>query len=407
MRWRPVVACVRSLAAVSDLGLRSRGPTACVRSPGCGVGLGPPLAPADGLRPLARCRIEVLPALGPVRAAPPVARLGGGAWPALTSGCPLRTRLREGAGFRSGAVRPAVLAGTRFHCGAGLAVRPAVRPSAVGACSSGRRLIRRVPGRQSSRLRGLAVRSRREPTVRPRRCPSARRRRCGRPAVRPERFASLVRPVPGRRRAAVHLRSARPTVRAGRRRPTVRWRHRALGRRAALCRPSSRLRPLTEAAWLPAHPAARFSSLEGPIGVRRRPICRIPWPVWPIRRVAARVGCVCRIPAPRGLGGRIAMRPSRVPGRRGPIVRAPRRPWHHRPARLLGRRIAAGSRLAALGFFLRRTTARRATARDRVGAGQPEPGEDVVGAGRGRRAPGSIRDRPPRHLPPPHATEGG
>ena len=353
----------------------------------------------------------------------PVARLGGGVWPALTSGRRPRTRLREGAGFRPRAVRPAALAGARFRCGAGLAMLPAVRPSAVGACSSVRRLLRRVPGRQSSRLRGLAVRSRRGPTVRPRRCPSARRRRCGRPAVRPE-LSSLVRPVPRRRRAAVHLGSDRPTVRAGHRRPTVRWRHRTPGRRAALCRSSCRLRSLAVAGRLRAPPTGRFPVLEGPVGGvgarrrpicriprqrrpicriprQRRPICRIPGPGWPVRRVVARVRCVCSIPSPRGLGGRIAMPPGRVPERRGPIVRALRRPRRHRPARLLGRRIAACSRLASLGF-LRRKTARRATARERVGAGQPEPGEDVVGAGRGRRAPGSIRTV--RHATSPRRT---
>ena len=413
-RWRPAARLRRGVwpALASSLRPFAR----------CGVGSEPALAPAEGLRPvaricggvwsaasgrrlraLARCGVEVLPALGPAIAVRPVARLGGGVWPALTSGCRPRTRLREGAGFRPRALRPAVLAGARIRCGAGLAVTPAVRPSAVGACSSVRRLLRRVPGRQSSRLAWAAVRPRRGPTVRPRRCPSARRRRCGRPAVRPE-LSSLVRPVPRRRRAAVHLGSGRPTVRAGRRRPTVRRRH----RRPAGGRPVPVLVPpafLAEAGGLPARPAARIR--PGRAGQRNPraaeadlPDSRAGGAGSPSRRAGEAASVHTR--AAR------AGRPDRYAG--------PSRPWAARadrpgaaaalaPIDPLGRsaaRIAAGSRLGVA----RPPRPRGGAPRDRPGAGWRRSAR----AGRGRRrcrAAGDARRariRTVRHATSPRRT---
>ena len=392
----------------------------------CGVGSEPALAPADGLRSVARiCGGVWLAASGRrLRAPRPLRRRSPASSRAChrrASGRAARRRSVARAHVRLPPAHPAprrsrVPAASPAACRSGgrpvplwsrARCTPAVRPSAVGACSSVRRLLRRVPGRQSSRLRGLAVRPRRGPTVRPRRCPSARRRRCGRPAVRPE-LSSLVRPVPRRRRAAVHL-GVGQADRSGRAPEADCSSAASDGRQAG--GPVPVLVPPAfpgRSRGLPAHPAARIPVLEGlvsEIPVRRRPICRIPGPVGPVRRVVARVRCVCSIPAPRGLGGRIA-------------TAGPSRPWAARADRPgAAAALAPSTRSAARRPDRCRLPPRVArlpppqdgAPRDRPGAGWRRSAR----AGRGRRrCPGGGdarrgRSGPSATPPPPAARDRG
>ena len=391
----------------------------------CGVGSEPALAPADGMRPvaricggvwsaasgrrlraLARCGVEVLPALGPAIAVRPVARLGGGVWPALTSGCRPRTRLREGAGFRPRALRPAVLAGARIRCGAGLAVTPAVRPcgrrcllvrTAIAPPGPGRcsrpACVGWPFGREGGRPFGRAA-------ARPLGGGGA-----GGPPFEPE-LSSLVRPVPRRRRVG-RSPGVGQADRSGRAPEADCSSAASDGRQAGgpvpvLVPPAfpGRSRGAPRPSGGPDPRPGRAGQRNPRAAEADLPDSRAGGAGSPSRRAgearlfhtrAARAGRPDRYAGPSRPGAGAGRSSGRCGG-----------PGAIDPLGSLGGRIAARlpPRVARLSSAARRRAAR--PARERVGAGQPEPGEDVVGPGRGRRAPGSIRTV--RHATSPRRT---